>query len=716
METHSWQRVKEIFQEALEKPHAERRAYVAGASAGDERLRSEVEALLAADGEADRFLASPTLGDAAGLQRVRSSDVLARLRSALAGRFWLERELGRGGMGIVFLARDVALDRPVAIKLLPPELAAQPDYRTRFLREARTAAGLSHPNIVPIHLVEEEDGLVYFVMTFVDGESLGDRVRRAGPLKPAEAAKLVQEVAWALAYAHSHGVVHRDIKPDNILIDKGSGRAMVTDFGIARVASAETLSQEGALLGTLRYMSPEQAGAAPVIDGRSDLYSLGVTAFFALTGRLPFDSDSAVQLLAMHLTEPAPPVLTVSRGIPARFAKAVDRCLAKDPAARYDSGEALAEAIAEAQATGREIAPSVRELLGGARSAVLLVGGLVLLWLWIATWANNLEPLVVQTITGPIFWVLAATVGLVAIRPIFAARGVLRAGSDERDVAEAAAYSVLSRDANVEHTLKQAEQLRRLFRTPLARGAFVVLAAFCLFALWYFYRSWTRELSVRMLLAYMSYASSILILLFWGFPAALCLGMAWSPDYVIGLFSGGPERADLLRKLWAGPLGRGLFRIAGIGLARSKAAAVPDSSPTEVLMGRAAHEVFEQLPKDQRARLGDVGSVIGALERAAGGLRVRRDEIVRALGDAGPPGRSARREGLVAELETVRTRIQGRLGAAVGALETLRLDLLRLRAGVGQPDDVTASIEEARSIGEAVSRELEAHREAESLS
>ena len=188
------------------------------------------------------------------------------LQRALAGRYSLERELGRGGMGIVFLARDVALDRPVAIKLLPPAMAAQPALRDRFLREARTAAKLSQPNIVPIHAVEESGDLVFFVMSFVDGETLGQRLRSRGPLTPHEVARLLQEVAWALGYAHGRGVVHRDVKPDNIMLERGTGRAVVMDFGIAAAGDGG----RGEILGTAQYVSPEQANGDPV-DGRSDL-------------------------------------------------------------------------------------------------------------------------------------------------------------------------------------------------------------------------------------------------------------------------------------------------------------------------------------------------------------------------------------------------------------------------------------------------------------
>src|SRR6266700_3293657 len=155
------------------------------------------------------------------------------LQAALAGRYSLERELGRGGMGVVYLAREVRLDRPVAIKLLPPSKATDPKLRERFLREARTAAKLSHPNVIPIHAVEEIGGFVFFAMAYVEGETLTERVRRRGPLAPQDATRLLREIAWALAYAHAQGVIHRDVKPDNIMLETGSGRALVADFGIA---------------------------------------------------------------------------------------------------------------------------------------------------------------------------------------------------------------------------------------------------------------------------------------------------------------------------------------------------------------------------------------------------------------------------------------------------------------------------------------------------
>src|SRR5436309_572850 len=234
------------------------------------------------------------------------------LPELLAGRYSIERELGGGGVGIVLLARDVALARPVAIKLLPPHLATRPDERDRFLQEARTAAGLAHPNIVPIHLVEAHGDLVFFVMGFVDGETLRDRVERAGPLPPRLATKLLQEVAWALGAAHQRGVIHRDVKPDNIMIERATERAVVTDFGIALGKSA---GGGASVTGNPRYMSPEQPCGEPA-DARSDLYSLGATFFYALTGRARFDAANVPAILTKHVYEPAPQVQTLRAEVP----------------------------------------------------------------------------------------------------------------------------------------------------------------------------------------------------------------------------------------------------------------------------------------------------------------------------------------------------------------------------------------------------------------
>jgi len=193
-----------------------------------------------------------------GPQQVPDDTFLA-LQQALAGRYSLESELGHGAMGLVFRAREVRLDRPVAIKLLRPDLASRGDIRERFLREARTAAQLYHPNIVPIYLADEVDGLIFFVMACVDGETLARRVERKGSLAPDEATRLLRSIAWALAYAHARGVVHRDIKPENILIDRESRRPLVADFGIAQVSRVPGSTLTGEIVGT-----PETAGATSI--------------------------------------------------------------------------------------------------------------------------------------------------------------------------------------------------------------------------------------------------------------------------------------------------------------------------------------------------------------------------------------------------------------------------------------------------------------------
>ncbi|HEY8310164.1 MAG TPA: serine/threonine-protein kinase, partial [Gemmatimonadaceae bacterium] len=244
------------------------------------------------------------------------------LREALSGQYDIEREIGRGGMGVVYLARDVRLDRAVAVKVLPADLSGNAELHERFLREARTAARLSHPNIVPIYRADEMGGRAFFVMAYIDGVSLGERVRNSGTVPATDGVRWLREVALALGYAHSHGVVHRDIKPENILID-ANDTAMVADFGIARVAQASRLTSTGQVLGSVHFMSPEQITNEP-LDGRSDLYSLGAVAFFALSGKLPFPSEAAGAVLVAHVTTPPPGLKSVAPDVPLSLAQVVD--------------------------------------------------------------------------------------------------------------------------------------------------------------------------------------------------------------------------------------------------------------------------------------------------------------------------------------------------------------------------------------------------------
>src|ERR1043165_1157775 len=269
---------------------------------------------------------------------------LTQLRAKLGDRYDIERELGRGGMGAVYLARDRRLNRLAALKVLPEEMADNASVRDRFLRETRTAASFSHPNIVPVYSIEEGNGVLAYAMAYVEGESLADRVKRAGPLTIRETVKLLQDTGYALAYAHGRGVVHRDIKPDNIMLERATGRAMVMDFGISRsipaapAGATQALTRIGEVVGTPEYMSPEQA-TGDNVDGRSDLYSLGLTAYFALTGRPAITGDTTGKVLARQITEQLPPVQSVRSDLPTPLAGAIDRCVLKDPGERFATAE-----------------------------------------------------------------------------------------------------------------------------------------------------------------------------------------------------------------------------------------------------------------------------------------------------------------------------------------------------------------------------------------
>ena len=284
-----------------------------------------------------------------------------RLITAVGDHYLIEAELGRGGMAAVYRARDLRLHRLVAIKVLPPELAFNPSVRSRFLREAQMAAQLTHPNIVPIFSVDERDGLVYFIMAYVDGESLAKRIAHEGPQPLDRVRDIIGQVADAIDYAHRQGVVHRDIKPDNILIERLSGRPMVTDFGIARAAAEEhRLTVTGMAVGTPAYMSPEQAMGERDVDGRSDLYSLGVVAYQMAVGETPFKATNTPAMLMKHVSEPPPPVRTQRPDVPATLASAIERALAKKPEGRWRSGAEMRDAMLERTQASRAPAPSAQ--------------------------------------------------------------------------------------------------------------------------------------------------------------------------------------------------------------------------------------------------------------------------------------------------------------------------------------------------------------------
>ncbi|HYV98408.1 MAG TPA: serine/threonine-protein kinase [Gemmatimonadaceae bacterium] len=599
-----------------------------------------------------------------------------RVQSALAGRYSLERELGRGGMGIVYLARDVALDRLVALKLLPPQLANEPRLRQRFLNEARTAAKFSHPNIIPIFSVEEVGDLVFFVMAYVDGETLGHRIRSQGPIPPSETARILREVAWGLAYAHNQSVIHRDVKADNILLERGSGRALVADFGIARVTREDQGSGAREILGTAEYMSPEQASGG-TIDPRSDIYSLGVVAFYALSGRLPFDGANATSILAMHITQAAPRVRDVCDGVPSRLAHAVDRCLEKDPDARFPKAEDVADAIAAVLEARRELPPPIRVFIKRSRELSQVIGGVAFFQLTLAVEAGFFTLAGVPRFVGIGFLGAAAVLGTIPIGPIIEqARTLLKSGYTRADVIPAW-RTELERER--EERAFEHGRTASLGERAARDVAFVSLAGIggAIYA-------WTQ----------------------FGFSDDVATGFVTA---AAGVALGGllsfiryDRRTDVggrcMSWFWKTKLGEGAFRLASIGLRRSAIAAPATHRPTELAIGMAVDALYEALPKASRQQLGDLPKIVRGLEADAMKLRRRVDELNEAaLHDPG--------------LRNTRDDARRRMADAVTSLESIRLNLLRLTAGAGSVDSLTADLSAAREMSQDIGRLLAGHQE-----
>src|SRR5881409_2717864 len=278
------------------------------------------------------------------------ADHSERVRASLTGRYTIERELGRGGMATVYLARDLKHDRPVALKVLRPELAAVLGAE-RFLRENRLTAQLQHPHILTLIDSGEADDFLYYVMPYVEGESLHQRLAREGQLPLDEALRITRAVASALDFAHGRGVIHRDIKPENIMLHQGE--PMVADFGIALAVSTagrERLTETGLSVGTPAYMSPEQASSEPRLDGRSDQYSLASVLYEMLAGEPPYNGPTAQAIIAKRLTDPVPGVRRLRATVPAGVEQALRKALATEPADRFGTTAAFAEALTQSAA------------------------------------------------------------------------------------------------------------------------------------------------------------------------------------------------------------------------------------------------------------------------------------------------------------------------------------------------------------------------------
>jgi eukaryotic-like serine/threonine-protein kinase len=613
------------------------------------------------------------------------------LQEALAGHYALERELGRGGMAVVYLARDVRLDRPVAIKLLPPDLAAHDKLRDRFMREARTAARLSHPHIVPIHSVDEVRGYVFYVMSYVEGETLAERVAKRGPLPPREASRLLQEVAGALAAAHAQGIVHRDVKPGNILLEHATNRAMVTDFGIARVADAGE-TPVGELLGTPEYMSPEQA-AGDAVDARSDVYSLGVVAYYMVSGQLPFTAPTIQAVLAKQLTQPPPPVASVAPGIPRSLANAIETSLIKDPSRRFQSAEAFSDALAPTLVRQREVPVPIRAFLDPRKMwalavspAMMITGGFVVLTTGLPHLFTTLG------YVGLIRAVGAGNVLLGALMPLILTmrwlRPLLRGGYTVSDIAGAlrASFDARREELLFEFGTKPTAREKRLHEITVG-GAILNVGA------------WT--------------ALALGATAYWLLPFAFVSGI-WP---IAGVLSATTSRARSNKgswwaKRWEGMMGRWLTKIASIKLGARSAGA---DRPTEMAIAFSAQALYDELPKPLRQSLGNVPALVDQLERQARAMReqiVALDErIASAKSASGSVQVGELQESVVADLTRARIRASERLADLLAALEATRLDLLRLRAGQATADQITNTMIAARELGDDVDRLLSARAE-----
>ena len=601
---------------------------------------------------------------------------------ALAGRYSIVRELGRGGMGVVYLAHEVHLDRLVAIKLLPPEKADRPRLREHFLREARLAARLSHPHIVAIHSVDEVAGFVFYVMSYVEGETLAERVRTRGPVSASDGVRMLREVAWALGYAHGMGVVHRDVKPDNILIEASSGRALVADFGIAAVAGD---ADGDGVRGTPEFMSPEQALGGDV-DARSDLYGLGATAFYAFAGRPPFEGRSATEVLARQVTEHPAPLASLGLSVPRKLASLVDQCLAKEPSNRPASADALAEQLGGAIEQRRALPVALRAFVkrngrmdGGGTlvySAALLVASTAI------SASINMRAGFAAFAVGVVLAPVAFTV--------LSARRLLRLGFTHADLGPA--FRTELENAREERAVERSGPriLERLLG-GVARVALSFTAVAIPVVVVGSVSSHFRLANVALSATFMS----------------LGVGVLTGTTYLSLVQLRRDIDTEFWSKVWMGKFGRSAFSLARRLRGSRPVAQAMTHRATELSLSLAAEQLYERLPKQARQALGDVPALLERLQRSAQMLRTRHEELTAAIDAMARRSDAADVEGLREERDAV----HDRLTAAVGALETIRLNLLRLHAGSAQVEGLTTHIGLAQEVSDEIERMVAARAE-----
>jgi serine/threonine-protein kinase len=585
-------------------------------------------------------------------------------------------------MGVVYLAHEVHLDRLVAIKLLPPEKAERPQLREHFLREARLAARLSHPHIIAIHSVDEVAGFVFYVMSYVEGETLAERVRTRGPVSASDGVRMLREVAWALGYAHGMGVVHRDVKPDNILIEASTGRALVADFGIAAVAGD---GGADGVRGTPEFMSPEQALGRD-IDARSDLYGLGATAFYVFAGRPPFEGRSATEVLARQVTEHPAPLASLGLSVPRKLASLVDQCLAKEPNDRPASADTLAEQLGGAIEQRRALPVALRAFV---KRNGRMDGGGTLVYSTVLLVSSTILSASINMTAG--FGAFAAGVVLAPLAfAVLSARRLLRLGFAHADLGPA--FRTELENAREERAVERSGP--RILERVLGGVARVALSF--------------TAVSIPVIVIGNALNT-------WGFARgafaatmlSLGVGVLTGTTYLALVQSRRDIDTEFWSRLWMGKFGRFAFSLARRLRGSRPVAQAMTHRATELSLSLAAEQLFERLPKATRQALGDLPTLLERLQRSAQMLRTRHEELSSAIEAMARRSDAEDVEGLREERDAV----HDRLTAAVSALETIRLNLLRLHAGSAVMEGLTTHIGLAEEVSDEIERMVAARAE-----
>src|SRR6476661_1905372 len=589
----------------------------------------------------------PTPGD--------SDSLFLAFQLALAGRYSIVRELGRGGMGVVYLAHEVHLDRLVAIKLLPPEKAERPQLREHFLREARLAARLSHPHIIAIHAVDDVAGFVFYVMSYIEGETLAERVRTRGPVSASDGVRMLREVAWALGY----------------------------DFGIAAVAG--DVDGDG-VRGTPEFMSPEQA-LGKDIDARSDLYGLGATAFYAFAGRPPFVGTDATEVLTRQVTEQPAPLGSLGLAVPRKLASLVDQCLAKEPDNRPASADALAEQLGSAIEQRRALPVALRAFV--RRSGRMDGGGTLIYSAGLLISSIGISA-AVDVRAG--YASFAAGVALAPLAfAVLAARRLLRLGFAHADLGPA--FRTELENAREERAVDR--KGGRFFERVLGGITRVALSF--------------GVVSMPIIAIGAAFGSTARVALS-AVPAmamSLFIGALAGTGYLALVQARRDIDTEFWGRVWMGRFGRFAFSLARRLHGSQPVTSAMTHRATELSLSLAAEQLYERLPKAARQALGDLPSVLERLQRSAQLLRTRHEELTLAI-------EGQHRSDSPVDVEMLREErdvVHDKLTAAVSALETVRLNLLRLHAGSAAVEGLTTHIGIAQEVSDEIERMVAARTE-----